>query len=84
MNSMVKIHELHLLLTHSSYLPDLTLSDFYLFADLKKIATGNRFGVNEEVIVEAQAYFVARDKSLNKKGIEIFKKHYNRVALEWK
>ena len=57
--------------------PDLAPSYYWLFADLKRMLQGKRFGSNEEVISETEAYFEAKDKSLNKKGIELLKKHSN-------
>ena len=50
---MAKLHELHFeLLLHPPYSPDLAPSNYWLFADLKKILQGKRFGSNEEVILE--------------------------------
>ena len=37
---------------------------------------GKRFGSNEEVIAETQAYFEAKDKSFYKKGIEILEQRW--------
>ena len=45
-------------------------SDYWLFADLKRLLQGKRFGSNEEVILENKAYFETKDKSFHKKGIE--------------
>ena len=72
---MAKLHEFHFeLLLHSPYSPDLAPSDYYLFAELKRMLQGKQFGSNEEVIAETKAYFKARDKSLYKKGIEMLEK----------
>ena len=38
-----------------------------------------RFGSNEEVISETEAYFETKDKSFNKKGIELLEKY---ITLE--
>ena len=74
---------MHFELLPHSYLPDLTPSDFCLFADLKRILQGKRFGSNEEVIVETKAYFKAKDKSFYKKGLEILEKRWNEcITLE--
>ena len=35
---------------------------------------GNKFGSNEEVIAESEAYFESKDKSFYRKGIEHLKK----------
>ena len=76
--TMAKLHELHFkLLLHPPYSPDLTPSNYWLFADLKKMLQGKRFGSNEEVISETEAYFVAKDKSFYKEGIELLEKRWN-------
>ena len=75
---MAKLHELHFeLLLHSFYSPDLAPSDYWLFADLKRMLKVKRFGSNEEVILETEAYFEAKDKSFNKKGIDLWEKQWN-------
>ena len=72
---MVKLNELSFeLLPHAPYLPDLAPSDYYLFADLKKMLQGKRFYSNEEVITETNAYSEAKDKSFYKKGIRMLEK----------
>ena len=64
-----KLHELHFeLLPHSPYSPDLAPSDYWLFADLKRMLQGKRFGSNEEVILETEAYFKAKIISFYKKA----------------
>ena len=45
-------------------------SDYWLFADLKRMLQGKRFSSSEEVILETEVYFEAKDKSFHKKGIE--------------
>ena len=50
------------LLPHPLYSPDLVPSDYWLFANLKKMLQGKRFGSNEEVIAETEANFEAQDK----------------------
>ena len=63
--SIAKMAKLHELLPHPSYSPDLAPSDNYLLADadLKRMLQGIRFGSNEEVIEETEAYFEAKGKS---------------------
>ena len=62
---------------------DLAPSDYYLFADLKKMLQGKRFYSNEEVITETNAYFEAKDESFYKKGIEMLEKRWTDcVAFE--
>ena len=79
-----KLHELHFeLLPQPRYSPDLVPSDFKLFTDLKMILQRKRFGSNEEVISETEAYFETRDTSFNKKDIELFEKSWNQcITLE--
>jgi len=86
--TMAKLHELRYeLLPHPPYSPDLAPSDYWLFADLKRMLQGKRFGSNEEVIAEIEAYFEAnrstKDKSFYKKGIELLEKRWNQcITLE--
>ena len=62
--TMAKLHQLHFeLLFHAPYSPD-----------RKIILRGKRFGYNEEVIAETEAYFEAKNKFFYKKGIEILEK----------
>ena len=76
--TMAKLHELHFeLLPHPPYSRDLSPNDYYLFADPKRMLQGKRFGSNEEVIAETEAYFEAKDKSFYKKVIEMLEKHWD-------
>ena len=71
---MAKLHELHFeLFSHPLYSPDLASRDYWLFADLKRMLWGKRFGSNEDVISETEAYIEAKDK----KGIELLEKRWN-------
>ncbi|XP_049819262.1 histone-lysine N-methyltransferase SETMAR-like [Aethina tumida] len=64
MKTMPKLHELGFeLIQHPPYSTDLAPSDFFLFSDLRRILAGKKFSANEEVIVETEAYFEAKDKS---------------------
>lgn len=77
MKTMAKINELGFdLLPHPPYSPDLAPSDYWLFADLKKMLQGKKFGSNEEVIAETEAYFEAKDKSFYKHGIEMLERRW--------
>ena len=68
MKTMVKLNELSFeLLPHPPYSPNPVHSDYWLFADLKKILQGKRFGSNEEVSAETEAYFESKDESFYKK-----------------
>jgi len=44
-------------------------SDYYLFADLKIMLQGKRFGCNEEVIAETEACFEI-NRSTKKKALQ--------------
>ena len=69
-----KLHELHLkLLPHPLRSLDLAPSDYWLFADLKRMLQGKRFGSNE-VISETEAHFEAKDRLFDEKGIELLEK----------
>jgi [histone H3]-lysine36 N-dimethyltransferase SETMAR len=49
----VILHELgYELLPHPPYFPDLASSDFFLFADLKRMLAGKKSSTNQEIIVE--------------------------------
>ena len=82
--TMAKLYELQFKLRpHLPYSSDLNPSDYWLFIDLKKMLQGKRFGSNEEVISETEAYFEAKDKSFDKKPkkkkkpIELLEKRWN-------
>ena len=80
---MAKLHELHFkLLSHPPYSRDLAPNDYWLFADLKRMLQGKRFGSNEEIISETEAYFVAKEKSFNKKGIKLLGKQWNQCITQ--
>ena len=81
---MAKCHEMHYeLLPHPLYSPKMAPSDYFLFADLRRMLQGKRFDSNEEVIAETEAYFKAKDKSFYKKGIQMLEKHWNEcITLE--
>ena len=65
---MAKLHELHFeLLPHPPYSLDLTSSDYWQFADLKRMLQGKRFVSNEEVMSETEVHFEAKDKTFYKK-----------------
>ena len=61
--TMAKLHELYFeLLLLPPYSPDLAPSDYWLFADLKRMIQRKIFGSDEEVILETEVYFEANDK----------------------
>ena len=57
-------------------------SDCWLFADLKWMIQRKIFGSNEKVISETEAYFEAKDKSFNKKGIGLLEKRWNQCIIQ--
>ena len=81
---MVRLHELGFeLLPHPPYSPDLAPSDYWLFADLKKMLAGKRYDSNEEVISATEAYFESKDNSFYKTGIEKLERRWTDcIALE--
>ena len=81
---MVKLNQLSCeLLPHPPYSPDLARSDYWLFADLKKMLQVKRFSSNEEVIAETLDYFEGKDESFYKKSIGKLDKHWNEcITLE--
>ena len=81
---MAKLYELHFeLLLPPPYSPDLASSDYWLFADLKRMLQEKKFDSNENLISETEAYFEAEDKSFYKKGIELLEKRWNQcITLE--
>ena len=75
---MVKLNELHFeLLPCPLHSPDLATSDNWLLADIKKMLQGKKFGSNEEVITETEAYFASKDKSFYEKAIEKLEERWN-------
>ena len=69
--------------TMAPYSPDLAPSDCWLFVDLKRMLQRKRFSSNEEVILETEVYFEAKDKPFYKKGIKLLQKCWNRcITLE--
>ena len=68
---MAKLFELHFeLLLHPPYSPCLAPSDYWMFADLKRMLQGKIFGSNE-VILEMEANFEATDILFYKKWRQI-------------
>jgi [histone H3]-lysine36 N-dimethyltransferase SETMAR len=63
MKSMAKLNELWLQIASSSTVsPDLAPSDYFLFADLKKMLAGKKFKDNDGLIAETEAYFADKTK----------------------
>ena len=73
------------MLPHPPYSPNLAPSDYWLFADLEKMLQGKKFGSNEEVVAETEAYFENKDEAFYKKGIDKLEKRWNEcITLEGK
>ncbi|GFW51578.1 mariner Mos1 transposase [Trichonephila clavipes] len=69
--AMSKINELKFkLLPHIPYSADLALSDYFLFPNLKKWLSGQRFPYGEEVTLAVNGYFEEQDSS-----------YYNMISL---
>ena len=81
---MSKLHELHIeLLLHPPYSLHLAPNNYWMFVDLKRMLQEKRFGSNEEVISETEAYFEDKDKLFYKKGIKLLEKGWNQcITLE--
>ena len=81
---MVKLNESSFeLLPCPPYFTDLAPSDYWLFADLKKMLQEKRFVSNAEVIAKTEAYSESKDESFYKKGIEKLEKRWNEcITLE--
>lgn len=78
MKSKVKLNHVRFeLLPHPPDSPDLSPSNFYLFADIKKMLQGKRFASQDEVIAATEAFFEAKDNAFFKKGIELLEKRWN-------
>ena len=68
--AMAKLHELLFeLLPPTPYSPDLAPSDYWVFADLKRMLKAKRFSSNEEVISETEAYVEAKEIVQQKKAL---------------
>jgi len=77
--AMAKFHKLgYELLPHPAYSPDLAPSDYFLFPNLKKWLGGKRFGSNEEVIAETNAYFEGLEKTCYLEGIKKLEKRWTK------
>ena len=61
--TVTKLHKLHFeLILQPPYSSDLAPSDYWLFADLKRMLQRKIFSSNEEVKSETEVYFEAKDK----------------------
>ena len=82
---MAKLHELLFrLLPHPPYSSNLAPNDYWLFADLKRMLQQKKFGSNEEVILETEAYLKAKDKLFNKKRHQIVREELESMYHPWR
>ena len=72
---MAKFHEV---LPHPPYSPDLALSDYFLFPNLKKWLGGRRFYSNDEIISQTNTYFEDLEKSYFLEGIQKLEKRWTK------
>jgi len=82
--TMAKLHELGFqLVDHPPYSPDLAPSDFFLFPELKKTLSGQKFATNAEVITAVNDYFSTQDGSFFSNGIKALEKRWEKcVAIQ--
>ena len=66
------------ILPHPPYSPDLTPSDYFLFANMKTWLEGKRFASNEEIIAATNEYFAGFDKNYFLEGIKKLDYRYNK------
>ena len=83
MATMAKLHELHFeLLLHSPYFPDLVPSNYWLFADLRRMLKIDLVPM-KNLIPETDSYFKAKNESFYTKDIESLEKRWNQcITLE--
>ena len=58
------------ILLHLPYSPDLALSDYFLFPNMKTWLGGKRFSSNEEIIAVTNEYFEGFDNNNSLEGIK--------------
>jgi histone-lysine N-methyltransferase SETMAR len=76
---MGKLRDLHYeLLEHPPYSPDLALSDFFLFPNLKLFLAGLRFSSNQEATAAVEGYFADLTKNHYKDGILELEHRWNK------
>lgn len=77
MKTMVKLNALGFeLLPHQPYSPDLSPSDYWLFATFKRMLRAKTFGSTEEAIAETEAFFGSKSASFFQKGIEMLEERW--------
>ena len=66
------------MLPHPLYYPDLALSDYFLFSNMKTWLGDRRFSSNEEIIVATNEYFERLDENYFLEGIKKLEYRYNK------
>ena len=76
MHLLTKFNELkYEFLEHPPHSPDVALSDYQLFRDLKQFLRGKRFSSNEEAITAVDGYFAELLESNYRDGIKLLEDH---------
>lgn len=79
--SQQKLTELRFqMLPHPPYSPDLAPSDYHLFPKLKTFLAGQKFGSNEEVIQEVNAYFEGLEETHFREGITNLEERWSKCV----
>ena len=79
MIDQAKLHEIKFeMVSQPPYSLDQAPSDFYLFPNLKRWLTGQRFYSNEELIAETNTYFEELPKDYYSDGIKKLEDRWNR------
>lgn len=78
MVTKVKLYRLgYEMLPHPEFSPDLTPSDYHLFAALKRFLQSKKFESRDQAIAEVEAFFDGLDDSFYRQGIEMLEKRWN-------
>lgn len=71
MKTIVKSNELSFdLLPDLLYSPDLAHSEYWIFADLKTILKEKKFGSNEKVLAETDAFFRGKTNHFTERALK--------------
>lgn len=66
------------MLSHAPYSPDLTPLDYFLFPNLKKWLSGQRFSNDEKGMSAVNGYYEEQDSSSYKNGIELIERRWEK------
>ena len=71
------------LIPHPAYSPDLALSDFFLFPNLKKDIRGRHFRSDEEVVTAVEEWVNEKDPDLFSSGLMALEHRWSKcITLE--